>query len=500
MVPSERISTVNRAPVRLDGDYVLYWMIATRRTCYNFALQRAVEHAVRLRKPLLVLEALRAGHRWASARFHQFVVDGMRDNARGFQRAGVRYHPYLEPRDGEGRDLLAHLAANAAVIVTDDYPCFFLPAMVAAAGGTVAVAMEAVDSNGLLPVRAVPKVHLTAYSFRRALQTTLPAHLPHRPLADPLAALQGPPPDVPDGVLARWPDALAWLDAGTSLNTLPIDRRVRAVQQRGGSVAATEVLQQFLAHGLADYGARNHPDRDVSSGLSPYLHWGHISPHEIFDAIMTREGWLGDTPQRATGAREGWWGVGATAEAFLDQLITWRELGFNFAAKRDDHDVFESLPAWALATLEAHEADEREWVYDLDRLEHARTHDPLWNAAQRQLLGEGRMHHYLRMLWGKKILQWSATPREALAAMIELNNKYALDGRDPNSYSGIFWVLGRYDRPWFPERPIFGVVRYMTSESAARKLRLREYLKKYGNPETEHPETGDQERQRKIFS
>lgn len=496
MVPSERISTVNLAPVRPDGDYVLYWMIATRRTRHNFALQRAVEHAVRLRKPLLVLEALRAGHRWASARFHQFVIDGMRDNARGFQRAGVRYHPYVEPRDGEGRGLLAHLAAHAAVIVTDDYPCFFLPRMVAAAASAAPVALEAVDASGLLPFRAMAKVHPTAYSFRRALQAALPAHLSQRPQADPLAALEGPPPELPAGTAERWPDALAWLDGGGSLDALPIDRRVSAAPQRGGSAAAAQALRHFLEQGLADYGtARHHPDRDVASGLSPYLHWGHISSHDIFDAIMTREGWLGDMPQRATGAREGWWGVGANAEAFLDQLITWRELGFNFAAHRDDHDGFESLPAWALATLAAHEADEREWVYSLDDLEHARTHDPLWNAAQRQLAGEGRMHNYLRMLWGKKILQWSATPREALAAMIELNNKFALDGRDPNSYSGIFWVLGRYDRPWFPERPIFGVLRYMTSESAARKLRLREYLKKYGEPGT-----GDQETTRNLFS
>ena len=496
MVPSERITTVNRAPVRLDRDYVLYWMIANRRTQYNFALQRAVEHAVRLGKPLVVLEALRVDYRWASVRFHQFAVDGMRDNARGFQRAGVRYHPYLERTAGEGRGLLAHLAASAAVVVTDDYPCFFLPAMVAAAAGAVDTAVEAVDANGLLPMRATSQVFATAYAFRRALQTALPAHLPHRPLADPLAALQGPPPDLPAGVLSRWPDALSWLDAGGSLQDLPIDRRVRAADLRGGAVAARAALQQFLEGGLAEYGSgRNHPDRDAASGLSPYLHWGHLSSHEVFDTIMAREGWLGDTPQRATGAREGWWGVGANAEAFLDQLITWRELGFNFTSKRDDYDVFDSLPPWALATLAAHEADDREWVYDLDTLEHARTHDPLWNAAQRQLVREGRMHNYLRMLWGKKILQWSATPREALAAMIELNNKYALDGRDPNSYSGIFWVLGRYDRPWFPKRPIYGVVRYMTSESAARKLRLREYLKKYGDPET-----GDQEIKRNLFS
>jgi len=485
MVPTDRVSPVNDAPVRVDGDYVLYWMIAARRPGHNFGLQRAVEHALQLRKPLLVFEALRAGHRWASVRFHQFVIDGMRDNALAFQRPGVRYFPYLERSPDEGRGLLAALAGRAAVVVTDDFPCFFLPAMVAAAGAAVGVAMEAVDSNGLLPMRAMDKVHPTAYSFRRALQQTLPAHLPHRPLPDPMAALSGPAPELPPGIASRWPDALAWLDGGGSLSALPLDQHVRPAALRGGPAAAGAALRQFLSQGLAGYGSdRNHPDRDAASGLSPYLHWGHLSSHEVFEAVMAREGWLGATPQRATGAREGWWGVGANAEAFLDQVITWRELGYNFTSKRDDYDRLESLPPWALTTLEAHGADAREWHYDLAALDQSRTHDPLWNAAQRQLVREGRVHNYLRMLWGKKILQWSATPHQALDAMIELNNKYALDGRNPNSYSGIFWVLGRYDRPWFPERPIFGVVRYMTSESAARKLRLREYLKRYGNPES----------------
>ena len=496
MVPTDRISTLNRAPVRMDGDYVLYWMIAARRSRYNFGLQRAVEHAVRLGKPLVVLEALRAGHRWASARFHQFVIDGMLDQARRFQRPGVHYHPYLEPANGDGRGLLAALAAHAAVVVTDDYPVFFLPAMVAAAASQLPVLLEAVDSNGLLPMRVASKAHVTAYSFRRMLQDALPRHLPHRPLEDPLAPLTGPPPSLPAGVAARWPDALAWLAAGGTLGDLAIDQRVTPVAMRGGETAARAALDAFVANGLPAYaGSRNHPDHDASSGLSPYLHWGHLSSHEAFAALMSREGWLGDTPRRATGAREGWWGVGAAAEAFLDQLITWRELGFNFSAHRDDYDRFESLPPWALATLDAHAGDEREWVYDLSALEQARTHDALWNAAQRQMVGEGRMHNYLRMLWGKKILQWSATPRDALAVMIDLNNKYALDGRDPSSYSGIFWVLGRYDRPWFPERPIYGVVRYMTSENAARKLRLREYLKRYGNPAA-----GAQETTRNLFS
>ena len=167
------------------------------------------------------------------------------------------------------------------------------------------------------------------------------------------------------------------------------------------------------------------------------------------------------------------------AEAFLDQLITWRELGYNMCANLHTYDLYESLPAWAQDTLDGHRKDPRPLLYGLEHFENADTHDPLWNAAQTQLKREGRVHNYLRMLWGKKILEWTPSPEEALDIMIHLNNKYALDGRNPNSYSGIFWILGRYDRPWAPERPVFGKIRYMSSQNTARKLRLKQYLRKY---------------------
>jgi len=168
------------------------------------------------------------------------------------------------------------------------------------------------------------------------------------------------------------------------------------------------------------------------------------------------------------------------AEAFLDQLITWRELGFNMSSMREDYAEFSSLPDWAQETLAVHEGDPRPRAYSLVEFREARTHDPLWNAAQRQLLKEGRIHNYLRMLWGKKILEWSPSPRDALAVMIELNDRYALDGRDPNSYSGIFWCLGRYDRGW-PERPIYGKVRSMSSKNTMRKVSLDKYLKTFSS-------------------
>jgi deoxyribodipyrimidine photo-lyase len=265
------------------------------------------------------------------------------------------------------------------------------------------------------------------------------------------------------------------------LNALPIDHRVPVVSVHGGADAAQRTLRTFLRDKLHPYPmVRNHPDDDGASGLSPYLHFGHLAVHQVVAELMEREEW---TPDRLSvhvnGKRVGWWGMNEGAEAFLDQLITWRELGFNMCSKREDYDRFESLPDWALMDLLKHAGDERPYLYSLEEFESAGTHDPLWNAAQTQLLREGRMHNYLRMLWGKKILEWTSSPQEALAVMVELNNKYALDGRDPNSYTGIFWVLGRYDRPWFPERPVFGKIRYMSSQSTLRKLRVEEYLQRF---------------------
>ena len=186
--------------------------------------------------------------------------------------------------------------------------------------------------------------------------------------------------------------------------------------------------------------------------------------------------------RKTAGKRSGWWGMSAAAEAFLDQLVTWRELGFNYCSRRKNYTRYDSLPPWALETLGLHGEDPRDHEYDREALEHARTHDPLWNAAQNQLRRDGHIHNYLRMVWGKKILEWSPTPSDAMRVMIELNDKYAVDGRDPSSYTGISWVLGRYDRPWGPERPIFGKIRYMSSANTARKFSVKDYVRRHAEP------------------
>ncbi len=477
-----RVQRLNDAAVRPDGDYVLYWMIANRRASSNFALEYAVHRARQLDKPLVVLEALRVGYEWASDRIHRFVIDGMVDNQRAFRGKSVLYVPYVEQSEGDGKGLLEAWAANSCAVVTDDFPCFFLPRMVRSAArslGSLGISLEQVDANGMVPMRAAGQAFPTAYLFRRWLQKNLPAYFDALPQRDPLAADDLPLlASIPQDIAARWPITdVSAVDVGA----LPIDHSVPVATMRGGSDAGREQLREFVAAKLDRYAdERNQPRQDVTTGLSAYLHFGHISAHEVFAAVTQTEGWdVSRISRKSNGARAGWWGMSDNAEALLDQLITWRELGYLKCVFDDQYDQYESLPVWALRTLTEHADDPRTHVYSLEEFEESRTHDPLWNAAQTQLRTEGRMHNYLRMLWGKKILEWSESPPLALETMIHLNNRYALDGRNPNSYSGIFWVLGRFDRAWGPERAVYGKIRYMSSENTARKVRVKEYMQRY---------------------
>ena len=211
---------------------------------------------------------------------------------------------------------------------------------------------------------------------------------------------------------------------------------------------------------LAGYASRrNRPEVEGTSQLSPYLHFGQIGPREVALAVQ---------------------GAEAPAEdrrAFLDQFVVRRELAWNFVRFNPRYDSIEGCEPWARRTLDAHRADQREYLYGLAALETAGTHDPLWNAAQRQMVETGWMHGYLRMYWAKKILEWSASPEEAMAHAIELNDRYELDGRDPNGYAGIAWAIGgKHDRAWGPERPVYGTVRYMSLASTSRKFDSRAYI------------------------
>lgn len=484
-----RIRAVNDIPIRTGGHHVLYWMTAFRRAKWNHSLDRAVALAQEHEKPLLVLEALRTGYPWASDRLHRFIIDGMHDNAQAFRGTAATYYPYLEEEEGAGSGLLEELAKDAVAVVTDDFPCFFLPRMVAAAGRKLAklhCRLEAIDGNGLYPMRDTDRVFTRAMDFRRHLQKRLPEFFDDKPSASPLAGVTLPTFDMPKKVLEKWPRARdSLLDGSEGMECFPIDHSVAVAPDRGGSVAADARMEEFFSKRLAKYSDRNQPDADAASGLSPYLHFGHISVHQIFWKLAEVEQW---TPKKvarsvANGKREGYWKMSSNAEDFLEEILTWREIGYNMCALTDEkhYTSIDSLANWTQISMEEHKSDPRPVTYTLEELEGAKTGDEIWNAAQRQLVAEGRIHNYLRMLWGKKVLQWSKTYQEALDTLIHLNNKYALDGRNPNSYSGIFWVFGRYDRAWGPVRPIFGKIRYMTSDSTRRKLKLDKYLAKYGD-------------------
>lgn len=437
-------------PVR--GEFVLYWVQITMRARSNFAFNFAVEQANRLRQPVLVYQGLRPDYPWANDRIHTFILESARDLEREFAAMGVQYAFFLE-RDGNSRggdSPLVQLARRASLVVTDFFPTFIIPRQTArlrqnlqSSGGRVPPVV-AVDSATVVPVASLNRAFSTARSIRPVLLDALPHHLHPVGTATPRVAR---PVEVPF-------ETPPLDDVSPLVASCSIDHSVAPSPVfRGGSEAARKQLARFLEHGLPVYKEeRSNPSGGAASGLSPYLHFGNISVQEILLA-----------------AREA--GPEADFILFRDQLLTWRELSFNSAYYDPRHQTPEAIPAWARRELEVHSTDPRTELYSEEQLERAETGDPLWNSAQRAYLTDGYMHNYLRMLWGKAVIQWTADYRDAFRILEHLNNKYALDGRDPNSYSGIGWIFGKFDRPFY-RRPIFGLVRYMSLKAAAKKPQI----------------------------
>ncbi|MDZ7771521.1 MAG: hypothetical protein U5K31_02105 [Balneolaceae bacterium] len=480
----KRLFTRNQRPVDRDGDFVLYWMTIQRRMHFNYALQRAVEEANRLGKPLLILESLVCDYPWACDRFHAFLLEGMAEHERFCAERGVSYYPWTAREPGAQEGMVQELARSACCVVADEFPVYIIRDFNESIPQELPVRYESVDSNGILPLSLTDKAPYNAYHFRKIVQREFLDHYTSPPLRNPLDALRDRSAiTLRRSFRERWPRAGDSLrDRDAFMASLPIDHDIPPLDIKGTRQAALGKLGQFVSHGLLQYDEKhNQPDARANSGLSPWLHFGKISSHEIVETVLEYqpEGWDLDRLTYNKGSTGDFWNGDPNIDGFLDELITWREVGFHYAHHEPDYDQYETLPDWALKTLEKHRSDPREWIYGLEELAAAQTHDEIWNAAQTQLRREGVIHNYLRMLWGKKVIQWTPDPEVALAYLIDLNNRYAIDGRDPNSYSGIFWCFGRFDRAW-QERPIFGKVRYMTSESTRRKLKLDRYLERYG--------------------
>ncbi|MBX9600753.1 MAG: deoxyribodipyrimidine photo-lyase [Bryobacteraceae bacterium] len=424
-----------------------------RRTTGNHALEYAAHLANAHAVPLLVYEAVTCSYPHANDRFHTFLLEGVPEMSRRLRKRGIGYVFYLRRRRSDPNDVLYRLAREAAAVVTDDYPTFVARAHNASVPARLDVPYFAVDSSCVIPASLLPKREYAAYTIRPKIHRLLGEHL--RPVEE--VALERRYTDAPPSFHTEVTDSnIAGLVASCE-----IDHGVApSTSFRGGMPEAEARLDEFVKNRLRRYGQdRNEPSARATSGLSPYLHFGHIS--SMHAALRAKDF-----------AEE----HGIAAEEFLEELIVRRELAFNFARHAADLESFANLPNWAIATLEKHDSDERDPVYDCEQLESARTYDALWNATQKELLLRGKIHGYYRMYWGKKIIEWSRTHREALRTMIHLHDRYALDGRDPNTYTNVLWCFGLHDRPWF-ERPVFGVVRYMSLEGMKRKTDVTAYLR-----------------------
>jgi deoxyribodipyrimidine photo-lyase len=335
-----------------------------------------------------------------------------------------------------------------AIVVGDENPLRQTEGWRQTIATELRVPLWTVDADVIVPVTLQHKEQYAA----RTIRPRLLKHLGEFLVAsdDPIAVV-------------RWraPRHLTSLEASVRLlDGLPIDRRVGAVaDMRGGTTEARRRLRGFVRTHLAAYDRdRNHPERSGTSQLSPYLHFGHIGPREIGLAVRESSG-----PAQAV-------------EAFLEQLIVRRELAVNFVAFNDHYDRLAGCERWARQTLAAHRRDKRPYLYDEARLESGDTHDPLWNAAQRQMVTTGWMHGYVRMYWAKKILEWTPSPEDAFDIAVRLNDRYLLDGRDPNGYANIAWAIGgKHDRPW-PPRPVYGTVRSMSYASTVRRFDAQRYI------------------------
>ncbi len=441
-----------------SSKYVLYWALANRRLEANRALTFSIELANKKELPLLVYEGLTCDHPWANDRIHTFVLEGVAENQARAKQIGAGYEFYHRLHRSEPDRRLYQLAQDAAALVTDAFPSYIPRTYGENLRRRLPVEMHSVEASTIVPVSEIPTQQYAAYAMRPKIHKALPEYL--RPIREIRLrhVWEGP-----------FQELFAKEHIPAMVARSEIDHSVPPSRVfRGGRTEALKALDRFLRHNLARYARYNRePSAKATSQLSPYLHFGYISPLEVALAV------------RAYAAEHK-----LIAEEFLEQLIVRRELAFNFATYGPSPFEITALPEWAQATLRKHESDPRDHLYSLDQFARAATHDALWNACQRELLRDGMIHGYYRMYWGKKILEWSATPQEALDVMIHLNDRYALDGRDPNGYTNILWCLGLHDRPW-AERAVFGMIRYMSLDGMKRKTNVEAYLRENGgSPET----------------
>jgi len=442
-----RITNRNQIPVPPDGA-VIYWMSRDQRVADNWALLHAQSLALARQAPLAVVFTLADSFLGATVRHYGFMLRGLAGVAGRLRELGIAF--FLLRGDPPEEICRFIKEQSVGVLVTDFDPLRIKRSWHDQVAGTVAIPCIEVDAHNIVPcLVASTRQEYGAYTIRTKIHKLLPDFLDDFP-----PVVKHPFP---------WPEPINEFDGDATLSSMTVDRSVAEI---GGLTAGEEggraQLHDFITTGLASYEtARNDPCRHGQSGLSPWLHFGQIAAQRVALEVARSL----DTS--------------SAAEAFLEELIVRRELADNFCFYNSNYDRVAGFPEWAQRTIAEHRHDPRQYLYTPAQLETARTHDPLWNAAQLAMVTTGTMHGYLRMYWAKKILEWTPSPEEAMATAIMLNDRYQLDGRDPNGYAGIAWSIGGvHDRAW-GERPVFGKIRYMNYQGCLRKFNVAEYISRH---------------------
>jgi deoxyribodipyrimidine photo-lyase len=451
IIQDERIQLLNDKPEQA-GEYVLYWMQQSARAEDNHALEYAIQRANDLSVPVLVVFGLMDDYPAANARHYHFLLEGLQETQTSLARRNIA----MFVQHGHPADVALANAQNACVLVCDRGYLRHQKQWRERVAGEAMCQVLQVESDVVVPVELVsnkseyaartirPKINKQLAGFLLALTTTAVGRSSHQLSASAQFA------------------SLDLSDVAACLSQLKVDTSVPPVPLfKGGTSAGKQQLAMFLDQSLTSYTKnRNQPQTSDVSHMSKYLHFGQISP--IYVALKIQEAAAEHDENR---------------QSYIEELIVRRELPMNFVHFTANYDSFDCLPTWAQTTLAEHESDPREHMYSLEQLEHAHTHDPYWNAAMSEMRVSGYMHNYMRMYWGKKVLEWTKTPQEAFERLLYLNNKYFLDGRDPNSFAGVAWIFGQHDRAW-TERAVFGKVRYMNANGLKRKADPDAYVAK----------------------
>jgi len=421
-------------------------MQSSQRTKYNHALYYSIQLSNKYKKPLIVFFGLTDSFPDANLRHYHFMLQGLQNVKKFLNELRLKFiFKKISPEKG-----ITKLSKNSSIVVVDRGYLKIQRFWRKYAAENMKCPLIQVESDVIVPVeKASSKEEFAARTIRPKIMNIKDKYLSTIKITKPYK-----------NSLNNKLETLDFKDITKILSDINLDKSVKPVKSfHGGQEYAERVLKDFIKNKIDKYDElKNDPNKNYVSNLSPYLHFGQISPVQIALEIKNT-----NSPR---------------SEAFLEELIVRRELSINFIYYNKKYDSYDGIPNWTKKSLDEHIKDKREYLYNLEDFENAETHNDYWNAAQKQMITTGKMHGYMRMYWGKKIIEWTKNPKEAYKIALYLNNKYELDGRDPNGFTGVAWCFGKHDRPW-KERPIFGKIRYMNANGLKRKFDIDQYAKKY---------------------